>query len=148
MAGYISSVIDARNLEPARVAQFQALADPVRLQIVAVLQHGPRCVCEVQSAVGPIAANLLSYHLSILRNAGLVSAQRRGRWMDYQLEYAAFEDLRASLPALASTAQDDPDTAGMPGAGDAAGTQVEHPQRCVRRGEGEAGARLRPGRCG
>ncbi len=120
----------------------------MRLQIVAVLQRGPRCVCEIQSVVGSIAANLLSYHLSALRNAGLVSAQRRGRWMDYQLEYAAFEDLRASLPRLAPTAQDDPDTTGMPGAGDAVGTRVEHPQRCVPRGEAEAGARLRPNRCG
>ncbi|MDA8345380.1 MAG: metalloregulator ArsR/SmtB family transcription factor [Thermaerobacter sp.] len=88
-------------------AQFQALADPVRLQIVAVLHRRPRCVCEIQSAVGPIAANLLSYHLGILRSAGLVASQRRGRWLDYRLEYAAFEELRASLPQPRAQGVDD-----------------------------------------
>ena len=70
----------------------------MRLSIVAVLWRAPHCVCEIQSAIRPIAPNLLSYHLGILRNAGLISAHRRGRWLDYQLEFGAFEALRASLP--------------------------------------------------
>jgi|GEM_PF-2293536 len=102
---YASNMFDTKELALTRAAQFQALADPVRLQIVAVLGTQPRCVCEIQSAVGPIAANLLSYHLGILRGAGLVTAQRRGRWIDYSLKADAFSALRASLPQPVQTAQ-------------------------------------------
>ena len=141
-------MIGTKKIEVVRAAQFQALADPVRLQIVAVLQRGPRCVCEIQSAVGPIAANLLSYHLGILRNAALVSAQRRGRWLDYRLEHAAFEAMRASLPQLAPSALDDADAPRDAGADIAAVRQGKSPQRCARRGDGEAEVSLRPHRCG
>src|SRR5512133_1873502 len=55
---------------------FAALADPVRLAIVRVLADGERCVCDVKEQ-GPVAGNLLSYHLRILRAPGLVSATRR-----------------------------------------------------------------------
>jgi ArsR family transcriptional regulator len=104
-------MIDAKNLESMLAAQFQALADPLRLQIVSVLGRAPRCVCEIQSEIGPIAANLLSYHLGILRSAGLVSAVRRGRWMDYRLDYAAFAALRASLPDVGPDRREDVDSA-------------------------------------
>jgi ArsR family transcriptional regulator len=46
----------------------------------------------------PIAANLLSYHLKVLRGAGLVTTSRRGRWVDYALADDAFERLVAALP--------------------------------------------------
>lgn len=85
-------------VEAKTVARFHALADPTRLRIVAALAQQPRCVCEVQAVLAPIAANLLSYHLAVLRAAGLVSVRRRGRWVDYRLEYAAFEPLVACLP--------------------------------------------------
>ncbi len=91
-------MIDTKEFELTRAHQFQALADPVRLEIVATLDGHPRCVCEIQAAVGPIAANLLSYHLGILRGAGLVQSKRRGRWLDYSLDLDAFANLRASLP--------------------------------------------------
>jgi ArsR family transcriptional regulator, arsenate/arsenite/antimonite-responsive transcriptional repressor len=64
---------------------FAALADVTRLRILGVLGSGPRCVCDLRAEVD-VPANLLSYHLRILRDAGLVTAQRRGRWVDYQLE--------------------------------------------------------------
>ena len=83
-----------------------ALADPVRLRIVGVLAGGERCVCDVREEV-PVAANLLSYHLRVLRDAGLVTAARRGRWVDYRLDGGGF----AALWAQASAA-------GMPLPGD------------------------------
>ncbi len=143
-------MIGTKHLEPARAAQFQALADPVRLQIVAVLQRAPHCVCEIQSAIGPIAANLLSYHLGILRSAGLVSAQRRGRWLDYRLEYSAFEDLRASLPHATSDAQAGAEAAaGTPGPGGAdAGEAGDGSRRRARHSGDSARIPLRPHRCG
>lgn len=138
-------MIDTKNLELIRAAQFQALADPVRIQIVAVLHKGPRCVCEIHSAIGPIAANLLSYHLGILRNAGLVTAQRRGRWLDYRLEYAVFEEMRADLPHFARDAQQAPDAVGRPGHESAAESRVL--PLCVR-GGGDSGIALRSHRWG
>ena len=45
-------------------------------------------MCDIRSAV-PIAANLLSYHLRVLREAGLIEGHRRGRWIDYRLSDSA-----------------------------------------------------------
>lgn len=75
-----------------------AIADPVRFGIVRQLATGRRCVCELQGDE-PIAPNLLSYHLRVLREAGLITAYRRGRWMDYELVVDALERLNAALPA-------------------------------------------------
>jgi ArsR family transcriptional regulator, arsenate/arsenite/antimonite-responsive transcriptional repressor len=74
------------------MSRLVALADPVRLRIVGVLAGGTQCVCDLREKV-PVAANLLSYHLRVLRDAGLVTATRRGRWIDYRLDgdgFAAF----------------------------------------------------------
>lgn len=61
------------------------------------LAESPSCVCNLQEHL-PIAANLLSYHLRVLREAGLVSTSRRGRWIDYALADDALDRLRAALP--------------------------------------------------
>jgi ArsR family transcriptional regulator len=78
---------------------FAALADPVRLRIVGVLARGGRCVCDLHEEV-PVAANLLSYHLRVLRSAGLVMAARRGRWVDYRLDGDGFAALWAQASAV------------------------------------------------
>jgi len=75
----------------------QAVADPVRWAVLATLAQAPRCVCKLQEQV-PIAGNLLSYHLKVLREAGLVTTSRRGRWVDYALAHDAAERMRAALP--------------------------------------------------
>jgi ArsR family transcriptional regulator len=80
------------------MAGLAALADPVRLRLVAVLAGGGRCVCDLRAQV-PVAANLLSYHLRVLREAGLVTATRRGRWMDYRLNGDGFTSLWAQASA-------------------------------------------------
>jgi ArsR family transcriptional regulator, arsenate/arsenite/antimonite-responsive transcriptional repressor len=79
------------------VALLQAVADPIRWSVLQTLSGGLRCVCDLQDDV-PIAANLLSYHLKVLREAGLVTATRRGRRMDYALADGAVERMRAALP--------------------------------------------------
>ncbi|MCB2224423.1 MAG: metalloregulator ArsR/SmtB family transcription factor [Actinobacteria bacterium] len=78
-------------------AAFSALADPIRLQVLASLGGGRRCVCELKDEVD-VAPNLLSYHLRVLREAGLVTAHRRGRWVDYELASVALEALRGAVP--------------------------------------------------
>ncbi len=77
---------------------FGALADPIRLDILARLGDGAdHCVCELLREMG-LAANLLSYHLGVLRRAGLIAARRRGRWVDYRLVPGALEVLRRAVP--------------------------------------------------
>lgn len=91
-----STVIDS---SPAVLAcRLAALADPVRLRIVGVLARGGRCVCDLREQV-PVAENLLSYHLRVLREAGLVTATRRGRWVDYRLDGGGFTTLWAQAAA-------------------------------------------------
>jgi len=75
----------------------QAVADPVRWAVLTKLAEAPRCVCKLQEQI-PIAGNLLSYHLKVLREAGLVTTSRRGRWVDYALAPGAPERMRAALP--------------------------------------------------
>ncbi len=73
-----------------------ALADPVRLRIIGILARGGHCVCDLRVEM-VIAANLLSYHLRVLREAGLVTATRRGRWIDYRLAPDGFAALWQQL---------------------------------------------------
>ncbi len=75
------------------------VADPVRWRLLTHLAGGEtRCVCELQPVAG-VAGNLLSYHLRVLREAGLVTARRRGRWVDYTITADALDRLHAALPA-------------------------------------------------
>lgn len=79
-------------------ALLSAAADPVRLALLTQLaQGGPTCVCDMQMDP-PIPNNLLSYHLKVLRDANLVTSQRRGRWVDYSLGEDALERLHGAIP--------------------------------------------------
>lgn len=92
-----STWVEPTGLEVDRAATvFAALADPARLRILAVLADSGRCVCDIRSAV-PIAANLLSYHLRALREAGLIEGARRGRWIDYRLAACCAALIAAAL---------------------------------------------------
>lgn len=70
------------------VEQFKALGDPVRWAIVNELRSGTRCACEL-SERARVSPPLLSHHLKVLRQAGLIDATRRGRWIDYTLDTEA-----------------------------------------------------------
>ena len=62
-----------------------ALASPVRLSIVALLdEHGTRCVHQLVDAL-ELPQPLVSQHLRVLRSAGLVAGARRHREVDYRL---------------------------------------------------------------
>jgi len=80
-----------------RAALLAVAADPVRFALLEALTAGTTCVCELQEQV-PVAANVLSYHLKVLREAGLISAARRGRWIDYTLADGALDRLHGALP--------------------------------------------------
>jgi len=89
----------------------KALADGNRLRILRLLMDRPRCVCELQAALG-VAQPTVSKHLSILEEAGWVDKQRQGKnFIFYQLiEGLAPEDHRAALlPLLSHWLLEDPD---------------------------------------
>ena len=81
----------------AKVDVLKALADPYRLEILELLSPEIRCSCHLQEQLD-IAPNLLSYHLKVLREAGLIEGVRRGRWIDYALTVQAAEVIAAALP--------------------------------------------------
>ncbi|MDP4708371.1 MAG: metalloregulator ArsR/SmtB family transcription factor, partial [Cyanobium sp. MAG_237] len=81
-------------LEPAKArALLKAMADPLRLQVLEALGGGERCVCELTSELG-LAQSKLSFHLKVLREAGLIEARDEGRWVYYSLRTDAIEQLR------------------------------------------------------
>jgi len=84
----MTGVTNSTGVEPTGVdlaaQRYAALADVTRLRVLGVLAVGTRCVCDLQEAVG-VAPNLLSYHLRVLREAGLIRSTRRGRWIDYRI---------------------------------------------------------------
>jgi len=81
----------------------RALADPIRLRILQALTQGEQCVCELCSAL-ELAQSKLSFHLRVLREAGLIEGRSRGRWMYYQLRPESLDRLQAWLGSLAGHA--------------------------------------------
>lgn len=92
----------ATPASPDALAQiFHALSDPTRLAILERLRNGERCVCELTDALDA-AQSRLSFHLKTLREAGLVTDRREGRWVYYTLASDTLEQLRRALDALAA----------------------------------------------
>lgn len=75
---------------------FHALSDPTRLEIVMRLTSGERCVCELTDALDA-AQSRLSFHLRVLKDAGLITDRRDGRWVHYSLNREAIESAREFL---------------------------------------------------
>ena len=65
-------------------ALHRALADPIRLKILAMLAVQPLCVCVIKAVLG-IADSKLSYHLSVLKKVGLIVGEAQGNWIIYRL---------------------------------------------------------------
>ncbi|QGM21843.1 metalloregulator ArsR/SmtB family transcription factor [Spiribacter sp. 2438] len=64
---------------------FRLLADPTRLQSVMLLHaEGRLCVCELTHAL-QLSQPKISRHLAQLRDAGVVTDERRGQWVHYRL---------------------------------------------------------------
>ncbi len=85
---------------------FHALSDQTRLSILQRLRFGERCVCDLTDAL-EAAQSRLSFHLKVLKDAGLVTDRREGRWMYYTLNI----DALAEIAELAETLGSAPSTA-------------------------------------
>lgn len=86
----------------ALLQRFQAVAEETRFRIVQLLADGERCVCELQAELDA-AQSRLSFHLKKLKEAGVVSDRRDGRWVHYALVPEALEEMRAFLGEVKPT---------------------------------------------
>jgi len=82
---------------------FHALSDETRLTVLEMLRGGERCVCDLQDAVGA-AQSRLSFHLKVLKDAGLVTDRKEGRWSYYALAAERLAQATAALGTLATPA--------------------------------------------
>lgn len=81
---------------------FKALCDPKRLAILAQLQHGETCACQLLTLLEQLELTQsgLSYHMKILCDSGLVTARQAGKWTHYRLSAAGRDRAVARLLAL------------------------------------------------
>jgi ArsR family transcriptional regulator len=103
-------------LSPAEAAniaiKLKALADPVRLQLFsAIASHagGEACVCDISPGV-EVSQPTVSHHLKVLRDAGLLTSERRASWVYYSVVPESLQNLASVLGVVA----DDVVTTGTP----------------------------------
>jgi ArsR family transcriptional regulator, arsenate/arsenite/antimonite-responsive transcriptional repressor len=91
------AAIHPADLSP-EAGLFKALGDPARLTILATLARSPDevCVCDFTSGL-ELNQSTVSHHLKILKDAGLVTAVRRGTWGYYSLHPDAPARLERAL---------------------------------------------------
>jgi ArsR family transcriptional regulator len=82
---------------------FHALSDETRLGIIELLRKGERCVCELTDTLDA-AQSRLSFHLRVLKDAGIVRDRKDGRWVHYELDPEAFEEMEVLVSAMKPSA--------------------------------------------
>ena len=78
---------------------FHALSDETRLRLLELLRAGEQCVCDLTDSLDT-GQSRLSFHLKVLKDAGLVTDRREGRWVYYALDAAALDALVDFLSGL------------------------------------------------
>ncbi len=82
---------------------FKALGDPVRLRLLSLIAShagGEACVCDVTGAFD-LTGPTISHHLKVLREAGLITGERRGTWIYYRVLPDALSALSSLLDSSA-----------------------------------------------
>jgi ArsR family transcriptional regulator len=64
---------------------FKALSDETRLRILKLLEHGELCVCDIVAAFDMIQPKV-SFHLAVLKEAGLIKDRKQGKWVHYSID--------------------------------------------------------------
>jgi ArsR family transcriptional regulator len=74
-----------------------ALADPVRLRLFSIVAaHGEVCSCELEEPLGK-SQPTVSHHTKVLAEAGLISGEKRGRWVWWSIVTGRLASLRWAL---------------------------------------------------
>ena len=66
------------------VTIFKALSDETRLRVIKLLEQGELCVCDITAALDMVQPKV-SFHLSTLKEAGLIKDRKQGKWIHYSL---------------------------------------------------------------
>src|SRR5882724_9717638 len=82
---------------------FHALSDETRLEIIELLRKGERCVCELTDTLDA-AQSRLSFHLRVLKDAGVVRDRKDGRWVYYELDPEVFEEMETLVSEMKPSA--------------------------------------------
>ena len=98
MAGKVGAEKVDEDVERA-ARLFHALADETRLRVLGLLRGGEECVCNLTDVL-ETGQSRLSFHLKTLKDSGLVSDRRQGRWIYYALNAAALEEAERLLAGL------------------------------------------------
>jgi ArsR family transcriptional regulator, arsenate/arsenite/antimonite-responsive transcriptional repressor len=64
---------------------FKALSDETRLRIIKLLEHGELCVCDVVAALDMVQPKV-SFHLRTLKEAGILTGRKDGKWIHYRID--------------------------------------------------------------
>jgi ArsR family transcriptional regulator len=83
---------------PTVLDQLKALSHDIRFELVRALASGERCVCDLEALLS-LPQSKVSYHLGILRDAELVSAEQRGKNIYYTLRHEQLFRLGGTLLA-------------------------------------------------
>ena len=95
-------MIETPTSIPALAERLKVLAEPKRLLIFNLLMEGVQCNCELGDHL-QMAPNLISHHLGVLREAGLVDMERDvvdGRWVYYSVNRQALAELNVAFGAF------------------------------------------------
>lgn len=86
----------AQDVSTKVVLGFKALADPIRVTVLDLLRERELCVCDLCEHL-EVAQSKLSFHLKILKEAGLIKGRQEGRWVYYSLNLSEFVVLEQYL---------------------------------------------------
>lgn len=64
---------------------FKALSDETRLRVLKLLEEGELCVCDIVAALDMIQPKV-SFHLAVLKEAGLIKDRKQGKWVHYKID--------------------------------------------------------------
>src|SRR5437588_1811736 len=85
------------SLATELAAAFAALADPVRLRLFSMIAAaGTECSCNLVEPIGK-SQPTVSHHTKVLADAGLITGEKAGRWVNWTVVPARLEQLRAAL---------------------------------------------------
>ncbi len=91
---------DISRARAVAALRFRALGDETRLWLLALLRDTERTVADLMDDTG-LGQSLVSHHLRTLRQAGLVTTRRDGRWIHYRVVPAALVSTRLVVDGLA-----------------------------------------------
>src|SRR4030067_1255841 len=85
---------------------FKALSEETRLRIVKLLERGELCVCDIVAALDMVQPKV-SFHLGVLKEAGLLKDRKQGRWTHYRLDDSDYFRRFLLLSVLEKVADDE-----------------------------------------